>query len=74
VDALVERLHALRPAKGFVDVLYPGERGDRMAAERRAGGVPVEEAELEAIATAAVDCGMADLAERARGLGTPVAG
>jgi LDH2 family malate/lactate/ureidoglycolate dehydrogenase len=74
VDALVERLHALKPAEGFVDVLYPGERGDRLAAERRAGGIPVEEAELEAIAVAATDCDMPGLADHARGLGTPVAG
>jgi LDH2 family malate/lactate/ureidoglycolate dehydrogenase len=69
VDGLVERLHALRPAEGTRSVLYPGERGDRLAAERRAAGIPVEDAELEAIATAASDCGMPDLAERARGLG-----
>jgi LDH2 family malate/lactate/ureidoglycolate dehydrogenase len=72
MDALVERLHALRPADGVADVLYPGERGDRLAAERRARGIPVEEAELEAIAGAATDCGMPDLARRARGLGDSV--
>ena len=71
MDALVERLHALRPAEGFAEVLYPGERGDRLAAERRQRGIPVEEAELEAIATAAADCAMPDLAERARALGRP---
>jgi LDH2 family malate/lactate/ureidoglycolate dehydrogenase len=71
VDALVERLHALRPAEGTRSVLYPGERGDRLAAERRANGIPVEDVELDAVATAATDCGMPDFAQRARGLGRP---
>ena len=51
-------------------MLFAGERGDRLAAERRANGIPVQEAELHALAAACEEGGMADLAQRTRVLAT----
>jgi L-2-hydroxycarboxylate dehydrogenase (NAD+) len=68
VEDLVERLHGLSTAEGFDEVLVAGERGDRLAAERRAHGIPVEEAELDALAGACEEGGMTDLARRSRAL------
>jgi LDH2 family malate/lactate/ureidoglycolate dehydrogenase len=68
VEALVDRLHGLAAADGFDEVLFAGERGDRLAAERRAHGIPVEQAELDALARACEEGGLADLAERTRAL------
>ena len=70
VEGLVERLHALSTAEGYAEVLFAGERGDRLAAERRANGIPVQEAELHALAAACEEGGMADLAQRTRVLAT----
>jgi LDH2 family malate/lactate/ureidoglycolate dehydrogenase len=69
VEALVDRLHALPAADGHGAVRVAGERGDRLAAERRRDGIPVESAELEVLAAAREECGMPDLAARARALG-----
>jgi LDH2 family malate/lactate/ureidoglycolate dehydrogenase len=68
VEELVERLHGLRRAEGFDEVLVPGERGDRLAAERRTHGIPVEEAELDALAGACDESGLPELARRTRAL------
>ena len=68
VEGLVDRLHGLTAADGFDEVLVAGERGDRLAAERRAHGIPVEEAELDALAGACEEGGMAALARRTRAL------
>ena len=68
VEGLVERVHRLRPAEGFDEVLVAGERGDRLAAERLSRGIPIEEAELDALAGACEEGGMADLARRTRAL------
>jgi LDH2 family malate/lactate/ureidoglycolate dehydrogenase len=68
VEALVDRLHALRPANGFDRARFAGERGDAVAAERRRTGIPIEPAELDAVAAACEECGMPDLAYRARSL------
>jgi L-2-hydroxycarboxylate dehydrogenase (NAD+) len=69
VEALVDRLHALPAADGFDAVRVAGERGDRLTADRRRDGIPVEAAELEALAAACEDCGLPDIAARARALG-----
>ncbi|HEY3186038.1 MAG TPA: Ldh family oxidoreductase, partial [Solirubrobacteraceae bacterium] len=68
VEALVDRLHALPAADGFDAVRVAGERGDRLAAERRARGIPIEAPELEALAAACEDCGLPEVARRARAL------
>ncbi len=70
VGALIERLHALRPAPGFDRVLYPGERGERQRRERLAEGIPVAVRELEAIARACEELGYGDQGARARALAT----
>lgn len=74
IAKLVERLHALRPAPGFDRVLYPGERGERERRRRLAGGVPVAESELEAIAAACEELGFEEPARRVRALLPPASG
>lgn len=68
VEALVDRLHALRPAAGFDRVRFAGERGHEEVRRRRAEGVPVAASELEAIAWTCADCGLAAAADEARAL------
>jgi ureidoglycolate dehydrogenase (NAD+) len=41
VGALVEAIRALPPAAGVDEILLPGERGDRLAQERRTTGIPL---------------------------------
>lgn len=65
VERLIDRLHALRPAPGFERVLHPGERGDLEAEARAEAGIPVERAELRALARACRDLGLGELADRA---------
>ncbi|HVL84490.1 MAG TPA: Ldh family oxidoreductase [Pseudonocardia sp.] len=70
VEALIDALHALRPALGGDGtVAFPGERGEARAAQARAGGVPVAAAALEALATCcAEECGLPDAARGVRAL------
>lgn len=68
LEGLVDRMHALPAAEGFDRVLFAGERGDALAAERRRSGIPVAPAELEAVAAACAQSGLGDLAERVRAL------
>ena len=68
VEQLVDRLHALRPAAGFDRVRFAGERGDEQAAARRVHGIPLAPAELEATARACEECGLGQVADRARAL------
>jgi LDH2 family malate/lactate/ureidoglycolate dehydrogenase len=68
VEALVERLHALRPARGFDGVRYPGEGSALRARRRLAEGIPLEAAEITDAAAACDECGLAGLATRLRGL------
>jgi LDH2 family malate/lactate/ureidoglycolate dehydrogenase len=68
VEDLVDRLHAVRPARGFDRVLHAGERGEMLAAERRRSGIPLEAAETGAIAQACDELGLAAIAARARTL------
>ena len=41
IDATVDAIKALPPADGTAEVLVPGERGRRSAAERAASGIPL---------------------------------
>jgi LDH2 family malate/lactate/ureidoglycolate dehydrogenase len=68
LDALVERLHALRPQPGTGAVRYAGEASAARARERAAEGIDVPPADLEAIAAAADECGLPEQAARARAL------
>jgi LDH2 family malate/lactate/ureidoglycolate dehydrogenase len=69
VEQLVDRLQGLRPAEGVDVVRFAGERGDGLARHRTVHGIPVEDAELGALAEACAACGLPEVAERARGLG-----
>ncbi len=46
IETLIERVKAVPPAEGFVEILMPGEPEDRMAAERRKSGIPYAAAEI----------------------------
>ncbi|MGQ0574878.1 MAG: Ldh family oxidoreductase [Pseudonocardia sp.] len=52
VEAMVDRLHALRVAEGADGVYFSGERGSARAAAGRAAGIPLRPAVLEALALA----------------------
>lgn len=64
IESLIERLHALRPAGGFEEVPFPGERGDREAERRAAEGIPIEVADLEALARTCRELRLGELADR----------
>lgn len=66
--ALIDRLHALRPAPGFDSVLYPGERSERERRRRLEHGVPIAPEELEALAAACEELEDRELAAEVRGL------
>jgi L-2-hydroxycarboxylate dehydrogenase (NAD+) len=66
-EQAVNRLHALRPAPGHDRVLFHGEHGDKEARRREARGIPVGHETLERLAQACEECGLHDLARRARG-------
>ncbi len=68
VDALIDRLHALRPAAGFDRVLFPGERGDMQARTGAESGVPIDSTELQALANVCQELGLRDLGARAMAL------
>ena len=68
LDALVDRLGALRPAAEGTAVQYPGEPEAALARERTLHGVPVEPKELAAFAQRCAEYGLADLAAAARAL------
>jgi uncharacterized oxidoreductase len=59
VREFAEYLKATPPAAGFKEVLYPGEIEHRRERERRASGVPVEEATWNALRKLAQDYGVA---------------
>jgi LDH2 family malate/lactate/ureidoglycolate dehydrogenase len=55
IDETVDAIKSLPPAEGTTEILVPGERGRRTAAERAAGGIPLGPKvwrELTEIATA----------------------
>jgi LDH2 family malate/lactate/ureidoglycolate dehydrogenase len=68
MEALVERLHSLRPAAGFERVYYAGERGAECARHRLRHGIPVARQELLGAADACAAAGLEALADRARRL------
>lgn len=70
LDALVDRLGALRPAEGGTAVQYAGEPEAALARERLLHGVPVEPKELAAFVDMCTEYGFADLAAVARALTT----
>jgi LDH2 family malate/lactate/ureidoglycolate dehydrogenase len=47
MDDLIDRLKALEAAPGFDEVRFPGERGARLAEERRRDGIPLTTATAE---------------------------
>lgn len=61
MDALVSRAKACPLAEGFDEILMPGEREARLAAERRQAGVPVPQADLEMLAQEASRAGVPGL-------------
>jgi LDH2 family malate/lactate/ureidoglycolate dehydrogenase len=68
LDAIVERLAALRPVKGTSAVYYPGQQGASLARARRQSGIPVNPAELLDVAETCGAFGLADLQQRALAL------
>jgi LDH2 family malate/lactate/ureidoglycolate dehydrogenase len=64
LEALVDRLHALRPAGGFEAVQFPGETTAGRFEERLRSGIPVDAGELLAAASACADGGLTELAAR----------
>lgn len=65
-DTLIRRMRGLRHQAGFAEVRYPGEGAAERARERFEHGIPVEASDLRAIASACLDCGLPDVADRAR--------
>ncbi len=55
----VDFVKSVRPAPGFSEVLVPGEPEGRVAAERQAHGIPVDDVTWSALVTAAEACGVA---------------
>lgn len=45
MDTLVQRVHAVTPAEGFKEVLFPGEPEHRLSLEREKQGIPYADAE-----------------------------
>jgi len=68
LDAIIERLVALRPVNGASAVHYPGEVGARLARARRQSGIPVSPAEILDIAETCGAFGLDDLQRRALAL------
>jgi LDH2 family malate/lactate/ureidoglycolate dehydrogenase len=64
-EAMIERLLALRPAKGVGAVEYPGQAGATLARVRRERGIPIEQSELVAVLDTCRSFGLRDLAARA---------
>lgn len=47
MDTLVQRVHGVTPAKGFKEVLFPGEPEYRLSVQRSKEGIPFADAEKE---------------------------
>jgi uncharacterized oxidoreductase len=60
VREFAEYLKATPPAAGFTEVLYPGEIEHRREKQRRAEGIPVEDATWDALKSLAAGYGVAD--------------
>jgi LDH2 family malate/lactate/ureidoglycolate dehydrogenase len=61
LDTLVKRVHAVTPAAGFHEVLFPGEPEYRMHMKRSAEGIPYMQAEVDLLKEAAAKMGVAEL-------------
>ena len=61
VEELRSFVHSRRPAAGFDSVRLPGERARALAAERRAGGVPVADSDWDALVRSAAELSVADV-------------
>ena len=59
MEEMIERMKASAPAEPGGEILFPGERSQRLTAERLAGGVPVARATLEAVRARARTLGAA---------------
>jgi LDH2 family malate/lactate/ureidoglycolate dehydrogenase len=70
LNGLVDRLHALEPQPGFDVVRYAGEGAAERARVREASGIPIELADIEAVAVTCEECDLPDVADRARSLVT----
>jgi len=68
LEALVDRLHGLRPSDGADRVQYAGERAEETLQRSLREGIELRVGELEEVARACVDCGLAAQADRARRL------
>lgn len=53
----IRRLKALRPAAGFDEVCYPGEREARLAERRRAEGIPIPPETMKVLRAVAEETG-----------------
>ena len=59
VDRLIAALKTLPHAPGVVEILMPGERGDRTLARRRRDGIPLPRAIVEELRSVAARFGVA---------------
>ncbi len=70
LEALVDRLHGLRPIDPAKPVRYAGERSENSLRQNSRQGIDLRVGELQAVARACVDCGLNELADQARQLAT----
>ncbi|KAL4914785.1 Malate/L-lactate dehydrogenase [Aspergillus aurantiobrunneus] len=61
MDILVQRVHGVTPAPGFVEVLFPGEPEHRLGEQRRQQGIPYAAAERKMFAECAQQYGVSEL-------------
>ena len=58
MDTLVQRVHAVKPAEGFDEILMPGEKERRLEATRRRTGLPYHAKEIAALQAEAAKAGL----------------
>jgi len=61
MDKLVQRVHAVKPAEGFDEVIMPGETERRLEASRRRTGLPYHAKEIAALQKEAATAGLPPL-------------
>jgi LDH2 family malate/lactate/ureidoglycolate dehydrogenase len=61
IDTLVDRAKSCPKAEGFDEILMPGEKEARLAAERRKSGVPISQEDVDMLATEAKTAGIPGL-------------
>lgn len=61
MDTLVQRVHAVTPADGFKEVLFPGEPEHRLSLQRKREGIPYADAERDMFLAMAQSYGVPDL-------------